>query len=164
MEYRAKLAYDSSLLNEALLGFWRRGILRRLLLPLAVLVAMAAYLWTSGDRSWAMGAIGTLLLFCVGLVVAVYFVHRANMRLRLKSMGAPEALFTAAESSFTVVSGAGSSTIPWSSIGEVWKLKRCWLLILSNAQFITIPLADIPPEMRSYMLQRISGSGGKCDD
>ncbi|MFC4310355.1 YcxB family protein [Steroidobacter flavus] len=163
MEHQAKLQYDASLLREALFGFWWRAITGRLLLALVVCIASFAYFWANGDRSWIVGAFGALLLFSVGMIVAVYFVHSANMNRKLKDMGTPEAIFTASETSFSVVSGAGSSTIPWSSITDVWKLERCWLLLFSKAQFITVPLADVPEEMRAFILQRISAAGGKVD-
>ena len=135
----------------------------RLLLALVVCVSLLVYLWLSGDRSWFIGAAATVLVFTVGMIVAVYFVHSANMNRKLKDMGAPEATFTATEPSFTVASGAGSSTMPWSSVTDVLKLKRCWLLSFSKAQFITVPLAGVSEEMRTFILQRIEAAGGKIN-
>jgi hypothetical protein len=163
MEHHAKLRYDASLLREALFGFWWRSVTGRTLIALFACFGGFVYFWTSGDRSWVIGVLGAVLLFGVGMIVAVYLVHSVNMNRKLKDMGVPEATFTASESSFSVASGAGSSTIPWSSITEVWKLKRCWLLLFSKAQFITVPLADVPEEMRVFILQRIAVAGGKVD-
>ena len=163
MQYEAKLQYDSSLLREALFGFWWRSVTGRLLLALIVGLSCLVYLWLSGDRSWLIGAFGTALIFCVGMIMAVYFVQSASMKRKFKDIGAPEATFRAAESSFTVTSGAGSSTLQWSSVTEVWKLNRCWLLLFSKAQFLTLPLAGVSEEMRSFILQRIAAAGGKVD-
>lgn len=163
MEFETKLRYDTALLQEALFGFWWRAITGRLMVAIVVCVALFAYLWLAGDRSWLVGAVGAVLLLGIGMIAAVYSVHSANMRRKLKDMGAPEATFTAAESSFTVVSGAGSSTLPWSSVTEVWKLRRCWLLLFSKAQFITVPIADVPEDMRAFVLSQIVASGGKVN-
>jgi hypothetical protein len=163
MQYEAKLNYDISLLREALHGYWWRTVTGRLLLAVVVSFALLVYLWLSGDRSWFIGAAGTVLVLSVGMIVAVYFVHSANMKRKLKDMGAPEATFSVTESSFTVVSGAGSATIPWSSVTDVLKLKRCWLLSFSKAQFITVPLASVSEEMRTFILQRIIAAGGKIN-
>jgi hypothetical protein len=76
-------------------------------------------------------------------------------------MGSPQATFSAADASFTVSSGAGTSTIPWSSVTEVMKLERCWLLLFSKAQFITVPLEGVSKEMRAFVLERITAAGGK---
>lgn len=163
MEFQTKLSYDASLLHEASFGFWWRTITGRLMVVVIACVALVAYLWLSGDRSWLVGALGAILLFSIGMIAAVYFTHSANMRRKFRDMGAPEATLTATESSFTVVSGAGSSTLPWSSVTEVWKLRRCWLLLFSRAQFITVPLADVPEDMRAFILRRIVASGGKIN-
>ena len=163
MEYQAKLQYDASLLREALLGFWWRTVTGHLLIALAACIAGFGYFWVSGDRSWIVGAFGTVLLFAVGMIAAVYFSHSANMKRKFKDMGAPEALFTASESSFSVTSSAGSSTIPWSAVTNVWKFERCWLLLFSKAQFITVPLADVPEEMRAFVLRRVAAAGAKVD-
>ena len=163
MEHQAKLQYDTSLLREALFGFWWRTVTSRLLIALVICVAGFVYFWVNGDRSWLIGAFGAVLVFCVGMIAAVYFVHSGNMKRKFRDMGQPEATFTASESSFSVASGAGSSTMPWSSVTDVWKLKRCWLLLFSKAQFITVPLAGVPDEMRAYILQRVAAAGGKVD-
>jgi hypothetical protein len=164
MQYEAKFSYDMSLLREALYGYWWRAVTGRLLLVVVVTFSSLVYLWLGGDRSWHIGAAGTVLVFGLGMIAAVYFVHSANMKRKLKDMGAPEATFSATESSFTVVSGAGSSTLPWSSVTNVLKLKRCWLLSFSKAQFITVPLVGVSEEMRMFILQRIVASGGKVND
>ncbi len=161
--HQAKLHYDEALLREALFGFWWRTVTGRLLVAMVVCIAGFVYFWVSGDRSWIIGAFGAALLFGVGMIAAVFFVHSANMKRKFRDMGSPEATFTAFESSFSVASGAGSSTIPWSSVTEVWKLKRCWLLLFSRAQFITLPLASVPEEMRTFILQRIADAGGRTD-
>lgn len=163
IEYQAKLQYDSALLREALFGFWWRTVTGRLLVAIVISCLGFVYFWVNGDRSWLIGAFGSVLLLGVGMIVAVYFVHFANMKRKLKDMGTPEATFTASESSFSVASGAGSSTIPWSTVTDVWKFKRCWLLLFSKAQFITVPLASVPEEMRAFILQRVSVAGGKID-
>jgi len=163
MEYEAKLQYDSSLLREALLGFWWRSVTGRLLVALTVGFSGFIYFWLSGDRSWLIGVFGAVLMFGISMIVAVYLVHASNMKKKLKDMGAPEATFRAMEASFSIESGAGSSMLPWSSVTEVWKFKRCWLLIFSRAQFITVPLANVPEEMRAFILQRVTAAGGKVN-
>jgi hypothetical protein len=163
MQYDAKLNYDNSLLREALHGYWWRTVTGRLLLAVVVTFSALVYLWHSGDRSWHIGAAGAILVFGVGMIADVYLVHSANMKRKLKDMGAPEATFSATESSFTIVSGAGSATLPWSSVTDVLKLKHCWLLSFSKAQFITVPLAGVSEEMRKFILQRIEAAGGKIN-
>ncbi|WP_229720865.1 YcxB family protein [Dyella nitratireducens] len=58
-------------------------------------------------------------------------------------------------------SGAGTASIPWSAITEIWQFKTCWLLLLSKSQFVTLPLADVRPELAAFILERVQASGGK---
>jgi hypothetical protein len=133
------------------------------LIALVILAVVLAFDVSSGDRSWRVGMLGAVLLIGAGMMVAIYFVHYANATRKLKEMGEPRAAFTASESSFTVASGAGSSTLPWSSVTEVWKLRGCWLLLFSKAQFITLPILCVPEEMRAFILQRVAAAGGKVN-
>jgi hypothetical protein len=96
-------------------------------------------------------------------VAAIYFVHYRNALQKFRDMGQPRATFRASEESFTVSSGAGTSTLPWSSVTQVWKFKNCWLLLFSKAQFMTLPLACISEDMRSFVLKRVVAAGGKAD-
>ena len=116
---------------------------------------------SNGDRSWFVGVLATVLAIGISFVVAVYVVHYRNGLDKLKAMGDPEATFTASESSFSVSSGAGSSTLPWSSVIEVWRFSSFWLLLFSKAQFITLPIADITPEAQVFILHHVQASGGK---
>ncbi|HET6431108.1 YcxB family protein [Dyella sp.] len=76
-------------------------------------------------------------------------------------MGAPHATLEASESSLSLSSGAGTASLPWSAVTEVWQFKTCWLLVLSKSQFVTLPLACLPPELAAFVLARVQASGGK---
>jgi len=161
MTYGATLRYNEALLREAVLAFWWRSVGLAYLIALAVLFASLAFLLFLGDASWAVGAIGTTLAVGVAFPVALYFVHYRNSLRKFRSMGSPQSSFAASESSFSLSSGAGSSTLPWSAITEVWQFSTCWLLLFSKAHFVTLPLADVNSELRALILQRVRASGGK---
>lgn len=163
MKYEAILIYTVPIVREAVFGFWRRSVGVGFLIALIILAVLLAFYVSSGDTSWRVGMLGAVLLIGAGMMVAIYFVHYANATRKLKDMGEPRAAFTASESSFTVASGAGSSTLPWSSVTEVWKLRGCWLLLISKAQFITLPILCVPEEMRAFILQRVAAAGGKVN-
>ena len=78
-------------------------------------------------------------------------------------MQTSEAPFVAEESTFIASSDLGNTTVKRSVVTEVWRFKDFWLLSLSKAQFIKLPLVDLPPEMQAYVLQRIQAAGGKLD-
>jgi hypothetical protein len=163
MEQQATLEYTLPLLREAVAGFWRRSVGLGFLVALALCVVVLCVLLIQGDRSWAVGFIAAVLLFGLLFIAAVYFVHYRNALQKFQNMGAPTATLRVSQDSFTVTSGAGSSTLPWTSVTEVWKLQNVWLLLFSKAQFMTLPLKSIPKDMRAFVLERISSAGGKTD-
>ena len=55
------------------------------------------------------------------------------------------------ENDLTVSSDQGSATLPWSSVREVWAFPRFWLILLSRAQFITLPLGGVPDDTLAFV-------------
>lgn len=163
MEQETTLEYNLPLLREAVTGFWRRSMGMGLLIASIFCAGMLGFLLVQGDRSWVVGVLAAVLLFAVVFVVAAYIIHYRNTLKKFRDMGSPRAIFKASENSFSVSSGIGTSTVPWSSVIEVWKFKNCWLLLFSKAQFITLPLECIPEEMQAFILKSVSAAGGKTD-
>ena len=164
MSHEATLIYSVPLIREAVYGFWRRSVGLGMLVAIVLLTGMLTLFLIDGDRSWRVGAMAVTVFFGVASVIAIYVVHYANAVRKLKDMGSPQATIIASESSFTVTSGAGSATLPWSSVIEVWQFKNVWLLLFSKAQFFTLPLSYVPAEFRTFILQRVAAAGGKIHD
>ena len=114
-----------------------------------------------GDTSWFVGVLGSVLVLGMCFAVSLYVVHYRNALHKLRAMGSPQATFEASESLLSLSSGAGSASLPWSTVTEVWQFKTCWLLVLSKSQFVTLPLAGLPPEFAAFVLARVQASGGK---
>jgi hypothetical protein len=125
------------------------------------MAACLVFLVYNGDPSWIVGVVATGFVMGIAVPVAVYVVHYRNAMRKFQALGDPEATFTASESSFSVSSGARSSTLPWSSVTEVWQFPSFWLVLFSKAQFFTLPIADITPEAQAFILHQIQASGGK---
>jgi hypothetical protein len=124
-------------------------------------VAGLVMLISNGDRSWVVGFLGTVVGMCVFFLVLVYLIHYRKAMHKFRAMGDPEATLVASEESFSLSSGLGSSTLRWASITEVWQFPTFWLLLFSKAQFVTIPLADLTPEAKAFILARVQDAGGK---
>lgn len=159
--YQATLNYSKSLIQHAVFGFWRRTLGLPFLIMLGIVIVYLAYVIFCGDRTWLTGLLsGVAIVACV-LMVTLYVSHYRNSWRKLKAMGMPQATLTVSESTVALASGAGSSTLPWSSIAEVWQFKQCWLLLFSKSQFVTLPLADLTPDIRSFILVQVKSAGGK---
>lgn len=163
MQHQATLLYSEPLLRRAVVAFWRRTVGRGFLVAqVAVAVCLAALL-RQGDRSWVVGAFATILVLSVAFLAALYVVHYRNAMGKFREMGAPQASMLAEESGFTFASGIGSSSLRWASVREVWRFDEVWLLLFSKAQFVTLPVGCLPPEMRAFILERVKAAGGKVE-
>ncbi|PTT89163.1 hypothetical protein DBR42_08380 [Pelomonas sp. HMWF004] len=134
-----------------------------MLIALAICAGMLGFLLAQGDRSWVVGLLGSAVIFGAAFVVAIYVVHYRNAMQKLRDMGSPRATFRASDNSFTVSSDVATSTVPWSTVTQIWKFENCWLLLFSKAQFMTLPLASISQDMQAFVLARVAAAGGKAD-
>lgn len=161
MPFEAKLVYNEQLLRQVVFGFWRRSIGIGPLIAFAIAILCIVLLIVQGDASWIVGALGAVLAMGAAFAAAVYVVHYRNTMRKFREMGEPEATFRAEDSTFTLSSGLGTSTLKWSSIKEVWRFEEFWLLLFSRAQFVTLPTANLSAEMQTFVLRQVQATGGK---
>lgn len=155
------LRYDESLLRRAMLGYWWRQIGVGYILALVVMAGCLAILIANGDKSWLVGVLATMLVVGILMMTALYVVSYRRALGKLKAMDKPEAKLILSESSLTLSSGAGSSTIPWSTVTELWQFPDFWLLFFSKSSFSTVPLGDFSSDARAFFLERVQAAGGK---
>ncbi len=74
-------------------------------------------------------------------------------------MRLPEATFSYSEEQFTFTSEHGSATFPWSSITEVWRYPRFWLILFSRSQFSTLPLDCLDAETQAFIMRKTGADG-----
>ncbi|MBB6558485.1 hypothetical protein HNP48_001149 [Acidovorax soli] len=162
MPLETTLHYTPDLVRHAVLRFWRRSVGLRTVLVTGAMLLWLGVLLAQGDRSWQVGVVGTAVAISVLVGVMVYAVHYRNAMAKLRAMGGmARAALRADENGFTLQSEAGLATLPWSSVKEVWQFERVWLLLFSPAQFSTLPVADLPPEMQALIEARVRAAGGK---
>jgi hypothetical protein len=164
MTHQATLTFDQPLVRRAVFAFWRRTVGIGFLLATVALTVAFALLLASGDTSWSVGVLGMSLVVGVSFVGFIYFVHYRNAMAKFRAMGLPQASLSVEDATFTISSGLGSTTLPWSSVIEVWRFPGFWLVLFSKAHFITIPLATVSPDMQEFLLKSVQASGGKVVD
>jgi YcxB-like protein len=156
-----KLHYSEELVRSAVRAFWFRVTGLRFFIPMTILFAILVYSLRSGDRSWSVGVTGTVFALGVIFAVALYVVHLRTSLRRLCRMRIPEAMFEPSDQRFRVTSDLGATDVAWNAISEVWCFPDFWLLFLSRAQFITLPLADVDSEARELILSCLKSHGSK---
>ena len=164
MMHQATLAYDETLIRRAAFAFvWHTcGVL--FVVAVAFVAISLVWLLALGDRSWRIGSLATSLLFALAMVAALYISHYRNAMGKLRDMGTPLAGLVVEDSSFSITTGIGRTTLRWATITTVWRFPGFWLMFFSKAQFFTVPIASLSPEMQAFMLVRVQASGGKVMD
>jgi hypothetical protein len=163
MSHEATLIYSETLLRHAVFAFWRRSVGVGFIVALFVAALGLGVLIAQGVASWLVVALAAVLVLGIAFATAVYIVHYRNSLRKFRQMDKPRATFRADESSFTMSSDIGTTTLQWSAVKELWQFPSVWLLLYSKAQFSTLPLACLSPETQAYIVQRVRASGGKVD-
>ena len=161
MSHEATLIYSESLLREAVFGFWRRSIGMGFILMLVALTVVLGVLVALGAPVWIIVTLVVLLVLAAAVAVALYIGYYRNSLRKFRTMSTPRATFRADESSFTMTSDAGTTTLQWSAVKELWQFPRVWLLLYSKTQFSTLPLACLPPDIQAFVQERVREAGGK---
>ena len=163
MPHETTLIYSESLLRQAVFGFWRRSVGIGFFVALLIAALGLIVLVALGQSSWIIGGLAAVLVVGVAFAIVVYVVHYRRSLQKFRQMDKPQATFRADESSFTMSSDIGTTTLQWTAVKELWQFSNVWLLLYSKAQFTTLPLACLSPETQAYIVQRIRESGGKVD-
>jgi hypothetical protein len=163
MPHEATLIYSTTLLRQAVFAFWRRSVGGGFFVALLIAALGLIVLVALGQSSWIIGGLATVLAVGIAFAIVIYVVHYRRSLHKFRQMDKPQATFRAEESSFTMSSDIGTTTLQWSAVKELWQFSNVWLLLYSKAQFTTLPLACLPPETQTYIVQRIRESGGKVD-
>ena len=161
MSHEATLIYSESLLREAVFGFWRRSIGMGFILMLVALTVVLGVLVALGAPVWIIVTLVVLLVLAAAVAVALYIGYYRNSLRKFRTMSTPRATFRADESSFTMTSDAGTTTLQWSAVKELWQFPNVWLLLYSKTQFSTLPLACLPPDIQAFVQERVREAGGK---
>jgi len=163
MPHEATLIYSESLLRQAVFGFWRRSVGVGFFVALLIAALGLVVLMALGQASWIIAALAAVLVLGIAFAIVVFVVHYRRSLHKFRQMDQPRATFRADESSFTMGSDIGTTTLQWSAVKELWQFPSVWLLLYSKAQFTTLPVACLPPETQDYIVQCVRAAGGKVD-
>jgi hypothetical protein len=131
------------------------------ILMLVALTVVLGVLVALGAPVWIIVTLAVLLVLAAAVAVALYIGYYRNSLRKFRTMSTPRATFRADESSFTMTSDAGTTTLQWSAVKELWQFPSVWLLLYSKTQFSTLPLACLPPDIQAFVQERVREAGGK---
>lgn len=153
------LTYSPQLVQQAVFRYWYKSV-GRLYWVALLFVALSLFI-TFSPNSWWTGFSVSILVIGIAFPILLYFVHHRNSMAKLRQMGTPDAKLILKEDGFTLSSGAGSSTLPWSSIEKIQQFENFWLLSFAKAHFSTLPLQTLSPEQKAFIIEHVTAAGGK---
>ncbi len=153
--HQVDVRYTQALARAAVRAFYWRTLRQGFgwlgLVAFAVSASALGFLVLAGDRSWFVGFTGACLLIVVLIVAWGYVAHFRSTTARFKRLSEPSGRFVFRDADFTVTSDAGSATLPWTSVREVWAFPRFWLFLLSRSQFLTLPIEGIGDDVLAFV-------------
>ena len=155
------LHFTKPLVTAAVNRFWLRTVGVPFIVAYTLMVLFFGYLVAAGDRSWLVGALGTVLIVAFALLAAIYIRHYRESIQRFRNLGSDEAVLEFDETMFRLSSEIGKSEMKWNLITEVWVFPEFWLVLITRAQFFTLPTADMNERVQSFLRSRFETVGAK---
>jgi hypothetical protein len=72
-----------------------------------------------------------------------------------RKMRLPQVTFQFSEASIRTTSDLGTAEIPWRTIDGLWKFPTVWLLMLTKANYVTLPAAALDAELRQLITSKL---------
>lgn len=155
------LRYSDTLIRQAARARWWKLVGPGFLLALFVLTVSVGYWISTGNRSWYVGALGSLVLLGFTMITTLYVVHLRGSMGRFRRMGRPQAVLEVSDERFRVISDIGTSEIVWSLIRKIWCYETFWLLIFSQSESMILPVEDLPEDIQDFIRRKVVENGGK---
>lgn len=158
-EFRFKVLYNEAMLKEGIKAVLRRRARemgRMFWMVYALLSCLTAYFLWSGDRSWV---VGILLSVIVLVPLVLFFLMRTYFQQtmgRFARMRRPEGFFALREDELSVSSDVGQSRFGWSHVIYVWEWSEAWIFFLAPGNFFFLPLAGVPPEALAFIREKVT--------
>ena len=159
--YHFAVRYDERLVREAAWCFVKRRFSgnRSLWIAAAFLLAWSiACAWWFSDPRWIVFALA-LPIVLVTLFLAAWLAHLRAAFARLRALDAMHATFRFDEAGLSVTSKAGSTTLVWAALGEVWAYRHFWIVTQAENAYFTLPIDTAPAEAlvfaRTKLAERI---------
>lgn len=155
--FRFEAVYDEGLVRRAAWTFAKRrfgsdrGLWLAAILTAACLIASIAL----GDAVWPVLLLLGLSILVGAFFLVVWFAHRAAALRKLRALDAMRATFVFDEAGLSVATKAGSISLVWAALDEVWAYADFWIFTTAANAYFTLPTATVPPEAMAFARERL---------
>lgn len=153
-------SYSRELVKFAVWKFWTRSI------GLGGFVVFAAFcitfivLFLLGDRSWLLGFLGAMIVFCLAIGGGSYFVYLKRSMEKFNRMEMPTAKFYFTDEGIAAESDIGKSEIPWKMIEKIWEYPSVWLVFIAKQGYFILPTANLDEELKQFIRKKVRENNG----
>jgi len=157
MEYT--VTFTKQIIKDSVYLWWKTVVGWHTVLIGIILLGLSVYLYTEGNDSWYIGALGSISLLGI-LIFVTSYIYKLRQSLQFLSND-NSVKYNFAQDYFSTEAHTGRSEIKWSLIKKVLKRQDIWLLFLSGGQYLTLPVDELSDEGKAFILSRVSETGGK---
>jgi hypothetical protein len=153
--------YDRALIESATKSFWFRYCGKDVIICILML-SVAGFIWFGmKSHSWITATFLSLSIVFLFILIAIYIVYKKRALKTFEQMGSESVEWCFDDISFSVKSDIGSAEFKWVAIKKLWKFKDVWLMFYANSAYSTLPIKDMPEDIKTYIQKNITAHGGK---
>ena len=149
-----KLHYTEALIRYASRMYWQKKTGLGFITITALLAGIVGFRIFTGDYSWSVVALAGVVLLAVAVMALAYFRSMRRSLSRFRQLQVPEVDLQLDEDEFHLASDAGSTSIAWSQVSQVWCFEKVWLVFFSVRDFMTLPLNDLSEEQKNFIASK----------
>ena len=160
MSYMIHLVYTEALLGKVA---WRRYVRLVVFAKLGALTVTFGILFgltlAFGDWEYQL-LVGYPFVLLFALLFSSYRVYRQAMRgFFVRAQQGVTCVIS--DEAFSLETDQIVTTMKWPFVKELEQAEDWWTLSLANTTMLILPLENLPPDARTFVLDRVRASGGK---
>ena len=140
-------------------SFWKQKVGFVLPLITVMMIVMLVNWVIAGYRDWLVGALGMVIIIAIATMIFVYAVHLNRSLERFRRMEQPTATLELMDDFFKISTENSLVEIQWSQVTTLWCFENAWLMFFSASEFLTLPLAEMSEQEKSFIVEKVKGQG-----
>jgi len=155
------IEYSPAIVTRAASRFLQRFFGVSGTVSLTLLWLIFGVLVAAGYHGWFTIALATFLFTSTVFFGAVFVIYRRRAVAGLRRFVPPEVTFVFTDEGFSSKSSVGESFIRWQAVQKLWRFPEVWLLFVSDRQYVTFPVEQVPDDLRDHIAKKIQSTGAK---
>ena len=148
------LRYTEAIFRQAIVLYLQRCLRRQW--PIGVLLPVSVSLAFFTGSTWLQAFVCVPLLALPAMFALGYWLRIRQSLDRLRLLNGGQVIFSVDDEGPTIESSIGKSESRWKIYTDLWEFPGYHLLFYGQSQFITLPRNQVPPEMITFIRQKLA--------